>query len=103
MEGIPHIYNQELYNKYLLQRHELASIENDDVFTELVDALPGFAGYLIKKYGEEVRHLSLFHALAGSTIGPDTTITGNDLEGPDSIAKFLDGIYDKYKHYLPKE
>jgi len=103
MEKIPHIYNPELYAKYIAQRHELALIEDEGALIDLVDELPRFAKDLLKKYGEDVRHIALFHALVGSTIGSDTTITGDDLEGPDSIAKFLDGIYDKYKKYLPKE
>ena len=49
-----HIYNPELYEKYLAQRHELALIEDEGVLIDLVDELPGFAQGLLKKYGEDV-------------------------------------------------
>ena len=78
-------------------------VEDEDIFFQFTNELTEFSVGLLKKYGEEVRHLALFHALIGSTIGANTAISGDDLPGPDSIAKFIDDLYGRYKQYLPKE
>lgn len=86
-----------------MRLRSLVNISDEDVFDDFTEELTQFAKELNVKYGEDIRRLALFHALIGSTIGPYTGIEGDDLEGTDSIAKFIDDMYGKYKQYLPKE
>lgn len=103
MEKIPEqIFNKELYDKY---HDKITSLLESEKWQEIQEKIERFGNHLITTYGRpDVSRYALWHALIGSTIVQEMSyVNADDLSGPDSIASFINGLYDEYKDYLPKE